>query len=81
MIKEGLELMFVGMGVVFAFLSFLVLYMSLSGRFFTRFSHLFPDSGPPESAGESDQAAERRAVALAAAYRAHAGSRKPKEHC
>ena len=75
MIEEGIELMLVGMGVVFAFLILLVGLMHLSGRFFTRFPDLFPEAKPVETASAENptNSSERWAVALAAAYRARRG--------
>jgi sodium pump decarboxylase gamma subunit len=75
-IAEGIELMFIGMGVVFAFLLLLVGAIHLAAALFAKFGHLFPDpeteskptpSGPPRSAADPST---RLAVALAAAYRA-----------
>lgn len=73
MIDEGIELMIVGMGVVFSFLILLVGFMHLSGGLFTRF---FPEPEPEESspAKESAGRLEHQAVALAAAYRRRRGS-------
>ena len=72
LIQEGVELMAVGMGVVFAFLVLLVVFMTLSGTFFSKFSGLFsepPAPTPPAPKAPSDQKA-KVAVALAAAHRA-----------
>ncbi|MGB6223197.1 OadG family protein [Haloferula sp.] len=76
MITEGFELMLVGMSVVFAFLILLVGFMHLSGRFFARFSKLFPDPEPskPGLGVKPVHSSEKQAVALAAAYRARRGS-------
>ena len=63
--------MVVGMGVVFAFLVLLVVFMTLSGAFFQKFSHHFAESQQPEApkapAGDSKA---KIAVAVAAAHRA-----------
>lgn len=75
MIEEGLELMLFGMGFVFAFLVLLVGLMQLSGSIFTRFPDLFPDPEPPMPVQEADQSSEKRAVALAAAFRERNGRR------
>ena len=76
MIGEGLELMLVGMGVVFCFLVLLVVVMSLTGAFFQKHADKFPDPEPAsEPAGASPALAAgdtnaKIAVAVAAAYRA-----------
>jgi sodium pump decarboxylase gamma subunit len=44
MIFEGIQIMLIGMGVVFGFLLILVSMMTISTRFFARFAHLFPDT-------------------------------------
>jgi oxaloacetate decarboxylase gamma subunit len=77
MISEGIELMVVGMGVVFTFLVLLVVFMNLCGAFFTRFSHLFaepevPAKGPASAGAATTKPADssaKLAVALAAAHR------------
>ena len=78
MLQEGFELMLIGMGVVFAFLVLLVVFMSLSGAFFTRFSDRFtePKAPTPAPARPKQPASPsaKLAVALAAAYRARRGS-------
>ncbi len=47
MLIEGLGLMVTGMGVVFAFLTLLVLAMNVSARFFEKFADKFVDEGIP----------------------------------
>ena len=76
MITEGMELMLIGMGVVFAFLILLVGLMHLSGRFFTRFSPLFtePESSAPNQENPTPPSTEKQAVALAVAYRTQRGT-------
>jgi oxaloacetate decarboxylase gamma subunit len=75
-ITQGIELMLIGMGVVFAFLILLVGAIHLAAALFARFGHLFPDpeSEPkPSAPGLPKSAADpstRLAVALAAAHRA-----------
>lgn len=61
----------VGMGVVFAFLVLLVVFMTLSGAFFQKFSHLFAEPQQPDApaAKKADDAQAKIAVALAAAHR------------
>lgn len=76
MIKEGLELMVVGMGVVSSFLLLLVVLMKTSGYLFNRNSTDTSEtpatasvrsSGAQQTAPESNKAAI--AVAVATAYR------------
>jgi len=61
---QGLVLMVVGMGTVFAFLVLLVLAMKGSATFFNKFAHLFPEETVEKSASVSPSTAI--AVALAA---------------
>ena len=71
-IQEGVELMAVGMGVVFSFLVLLVVFMTLSGAFFQKFSKWFAEPQQPDApaARPADDASAKIAVALAAALRA-----------
>ena len=79
MIGEGLELMIVGMGVVFSFLVLLVILMQASGALLNRLPE--PEPAPQRTggngngqSGQSKEASAKMAVALAAAYRAkHSG--------
>ena len=73
--KEGFELMLIGMGVVFCFLVLLVVCLQVMGKFFEKFSHLFPEPEPPATASmlAADHPQAATAIALAAAYRARAG--------
>jgi sodium pump decarboxylase gamma subunit len=74
-INEGVELMIVGMSVVFAFLVLLVVFMTVSGAFFQKFSHLFAEPqqpDPPKPSSGDTQA--KIAVAIAAAHRAKFGN-------
>ena len=70
-INEGVELMVVGMSVVFAFLVLLVVFMTLSGAFFQKFSHLFSEPQQPAAPAAKSASDEQAkiAVALAAAHR------------
>ena len=43
MLAEGFRLMFVGMGVVFAFLVLMVLLMNGAAKFFETFAHWFEE--------------------------------------
>lgn len=63
--KEGLVLLVVGMGTVFAFLILLVLAMQSAAAFFRKFAHLFPEETAKPAAPASDPVAAI-AVALAA---------------
>lgn len=80
MLTEGLGLMVAGMGVVFAFLTLLVLAMTAAAKFFEIFADYFVEEAPkpvtkPKAAvvrQSEDQLAEV-AVAIAAA-KACAGS-------
>lgn len=72
MLTEGLGLMVAGMGVVFAFLTLLVLTMMASAKFFDRFSDYFQSETPeekPRTAGiqQSDSGLAEIAIAIAAA--------------
>lgn len=72
MISEGLSLMVTGMGVVFAFLTLLVLCMNLAASFFEKFSDLFVDdplpAAKPKTAatGQSNDELAEIAAAIAA---------------
>ena len=73
-IAEGLELMVVGMGTVFAFLVLLVVVMSASGAFFTRNGLPEPEptgtSPTPVPAKPASDDSARLAVAVAVAVAA-----------
>ena len=53
-LRTGLELMGMGMAVVFCFLALLVFAMSVSARFFKRFAHYFPEEEPPAVGSRED---------------------------
>lgn len=80
MLTEGLGLMVAGMGVVFAFLTLLVLAMNASAKFFEAFSEYFVEEAPapavaPKAAVVQQSQDELAAVAIAiAAAKACAGS-------
>ncbi len=63
--REGLVLLVVGMGTVFAFLILLVLAMQSTAVFFKKFAHLFPEEVAKTSAPVANPAVAI-AVALAA---------------
>ena len=71
MILEGLELMLVGMGVVFAFLLILVGAMHLTALFFQRFKHLFPEETPPTAGLERRGADDSDIAVVIAAVKAY----------
>ena len=50
MLTEGLGLMVAGMGVVFAFLTLLVLAMNASAKFFEMFADYFVEEAPAPAA-------------------------------
>ncbi|MDD3275705.1 MAG: OadG family protein [Kiritimatiellales bacterium] len=64
--EEGLVLMVVGMGTVFAFLVLLVVAMQLSAKFFTKFAYLFPEAAPKNSKPAAVADFSEIAVAIAA---------------
>lgn len=68
LLMQGVTLMVIGMATVFAFLVLLILAMSGSAAFFSKFAHLFPEetaAAPKKTTPASDPTAEI-AVALAA---------------
>lgn len=76
MIGEGLELMLVGMGVVFSFLVMMVFLMKISGALLSKFpepEEPVKPASPGPGAGTGQKSASM-AVAIAAAYRARKGS-------
>ena len=67
LIGQGLVLMIVGMGVVFAFLTLLVFAMGGSAAFFKKFAHLFPEEQPKQaSVRKAAEDHSEIAVAIAA---------------
>ena len=82
MIKEGLELMVVGMGVVSSFLVLLVLLMKISGYLFNRNPEQVPTSPVPSPAGAGGVGGQKttlssakisKAIAVAVAYQHQRG--------
>lgn len=79
MLTEGLGLMVAGMGVVFSFLTLLVLTMNVTAMFFEKFADHFQDEAVPSGKSkkvvvqQSDDELAEIAVAIAAA-KACAGS-------
>lgn len=68
LLTQGFTLMVIGMATVFAFLVLLIVAMSSSAAFFSKFAHLFPEetvAAPKKAAPAVDPSAEI-AVALAA---------------
>ncbi len=84
MIGEGIELMVVGMGVVFSFLVLLVILMQVTGALLNRLPE--PETAPQRTGGngngngqsgqtgQSKTASAKVAVAVAAAYRRRHGA-------
>lgn len=65
--EQGLYLMAVGMGTVFAFLTLLVVVMNVSGRLFERFGGPVQVEGPTTGTADDTEAQHREiAVVLAA---------------
>lgn len=64
--EEGLVLLVVGMGTVFAFLVLLVVAMQLTAKFFKKFAHLFPEAAPKSSKPSAVADFSEIAVAIAA---------------
>lgn len=75
MIHEGIQLMVIGMGVVFGFLLILVFAMTLAARFFERFSHLFPFENLDKGHLKHSVAAQHTDIALVVAI-AHAFAKR-----
>lgn len=75
MLSQGLLLLVVGMGAVYAFLYLMVLVMRLIAVVVPRFNHLMPDEAPPvkrtapthSAVGADDGAVLALAIAVAAA--------------
>ncbi|MDF7801021.1 OadG family transporter subunit [Pontiellaceae bacterium B1224] len=68
LLMQGVTLMVIGMATVFAFLVLLIVAMSSSAVFFSKFAHLFPEeqkAAPKKAPAAVDPSAEI-AVALAA---------------
>ncbi|WMS87962.1 OadG family protein [Pleionea litopenaei] len=63
---EGLSLMLIGMGTVFAFLTLLVIFITLASSIITRF---FPEQTSEGSASEAQTDHELLAVISAAIHR------------
>ena len=75
-IAKALLLMVLGMGVVFAFLSLLVVIMNLLAKVLPRLAFLMPDPEPPKPKARPAPPADGAvALAIAAALR-RAGRRK-----
>jgi sodium pump decarboxylase gamma subunit len=71
MMFQGLMLMFVGMGIVIAFLSIIVLLLSFSRSVARHFDHLLPDDAPaaPRAAATPLDEETALAIAIAVAYK------------
>lgn len=71
---QGLELMLLGMGMVFAFLLLLVFAMNRLAAFFFRFGHLFPDAQDADPPVKAEVETEPEIAIILAAI--HAKKRK-----
>jgi len=78
MIYEGMQLMAIGMGVVFGFLLLLVAAMTLAAHFFKKFDYLFPFDDSSESALEHKATTQHTDIALVVAI-AHAFAQNGRE--
>ncbi len=77
MLLQGLVLMVVGMGVVYAFLYLMVLIMRLISLVVPRFNHLLPDAPAPSPPRPDPRAAADGDVPVAIAVAA-AAARRPR---
>lgn len=68
LLGDGLVLLVLGLGMVFAFLTIMVGMMTLTARILSRFSHLFPPDAPsPPKKGRaapSRQADDKQLIAV-----------------
>jgi len=78
MLRDGFELMIVGMGVVFAFLALLVFCISLAARILRRFSDDEPEAKPTIHA-PSPSVPSRALVAAAVAAARRARDRRARD--
>ena len=78
MILEGVQLMVIGMGVVFGFLLILVIAMTLAASFFERYGSFFPYENLDEGHLEHRVSAHHTDVALVVAI-AHAFAQRREE--
>ena len=78
MIQEGIQLMVIGMGVVFGYLLLLVAAMSMAARFFQYFGNYFPYETTDESHLEHKASHHHTDVAVVVAI-AHAFAQRRKE--
>jgi oxaloacetate decarboxylase gamma subunit len=83
LLNNGLLLLVIGMGTVFAFLSIMVLAIEISSRVCSRFAHLIPEKAPakpkrPRPQTSADDDGDLLAVIAAAVtrYRQDNQSRK-----
>jgi oxaloacetate decarboxylase gamma subunit len=63
LLKNGLMLMVIGMGTVFAFLTVMVLCIQVSAKVAARFAHLIPEPEKKKPKGKKPAAAPAAAAA------------------
>ncbi len=68
MLLDGFELMYIGMGAVFAFLLILVSIMNAMGWFFNKFDRLFPEEELETKPQKPISPMPKIAAAIALAY-------------
>ncbi len=66
LLGDGLVLLVLGLGMVFAFLTIMVGMMTLTARILSRFSHLFPPDAPPprKSAAPRSKTDDKQLIAV-----------------
>lgn len=71
MIQEGLQIMIIGMSVVFGFLTLMVFTMNIAAAFIKKIAKYFPEAH--EDKGSTGRSNENQEIAVAiAAIQAHA---------
>ena len=70
MLSQGLVLLIAGMGIVFLFLTVLVLVMSVMGKIVPKFNYILPDDQPKKAPRVAAPASDDTALAIAIAVAA-----------